>query len=61
MSHNADDTASKISASIHLGIYAEEGDPAMTDIVSTLTKDQVSWIGLWLASEGFRAPAPRRR
>lgn len=61
MSQSANDTATKISNSIHLGVYAEDGNPAMANISGTLTKDQIAWIGIWLASEGFRAPAPRRR
>lgn len=45
--------ASEISASIHLGIHAEEDWDGPSIKPGTLTDEQVAWLGGWLASEGW--------
>lgn len=53
-------TSLKIEQSIKLGIYVESGDPDLEDLVKSITPEQIAWISIWLAGEGFRAPIERK-
>lgn len=46
----------RLENSLRLGITveSEDGNP-LSEIVTTLTEEQISWIGSWLAGDGFGA------
>lgn len=51
----------EIRAAIILGLDVEQHDPKMAKMISSFTKEQVDWISLWLAGEGFgRLPTARQ-